>query len=115
MTEPYMKMAEIETKYPNQWVLINQPKTTKYQQVLGGHVIYHGQDQLALYEVVGTLPVGSHSGPGDPAVATVLAGDGGDAARCGAGRSGAGAGRSGARSRVSTVHFTPCKASARLI
>ena len=56
MTEPYMKMAEIETKYPNQWVLINQPKTTKYQQVLGGHVIYHGQDQLALYDVVGTLP-----------------------------------------------------------
>ena len=56
MAEPYLTMAEIEAKYPNEWVLINNPKTTKYQQVLGGHVIYNGPDKLALYDVVGTLP-----------------------------------------------------------
>jgi hypothetical protein len=56
MAEPYLTMAEIEAKYPNEWVLIDNPNTTKYQQVLGGHVIYHGPDKLALYDVMGKLP-----------------------------------------------------------
>ena len=56
MSEQYLTMTEIEAKYPNEWVLINNPKTTKYQQVLGGYVIYNGPDKLALYDVVGTLP-----------------------------------------------------------
>ncbi len=56
MAEPYLTMAEIESKYPNEWVLINNPKTTKYQEVLGGHVIYNGPDKLAMYELVSKLP-----------------------------------------------------------
>jgi hypothetical protein len=56
MNDPYLTMAEIEAKYPNQWVLINKPKATKSQEVLGGYVIYHGSDKLALYDVVGKLP-----------------------------------------------------------
>jgi hypothetical protein len=56
MNEPYLTMAEIEAKYPNEWVLINKPKATKHQEVLGGYVIYHGPDKLALYDVVGKLP-----------------------------------------------------------
>ena len=56
MGERYMTMAEIEATYPNEWVLINNPKTTKYQVVLGGYVIYHGPDKLALYAVVDELP-----------------------------------------------------------
>jgi hypothetical protein len=56
VNEQYLTMGEIEAKYPNQWVLIDKPKTTKYQQVLGGYVIYHGSDKLALNDVVKQLP-----------------------------------------------------------
>lgn len=56
MGERYLTMAEIERLYPNEWVLINNPKATKYQEVLGGYVVYHGADKLALYERVKDLP-----------------------------------------------------------
>ena len=56
MGESYMTMAEIEKKYPNEWVLIDNPKTTRYQEVLGGQVVYHGPDKLALYRKVDELP-----------------------------------------------------------
>ena len=39
MTEPYMKMTEIETKYRNLWVLIADTKSDRRYQLLGGHVV----------------------------------------------------------------------------
>lgn len=56
MGEPYLTMAEIEAKYPNEWVLIDRPSMTGYQQILGGFVIHHGPDKAALYERVKQLP-----------------------------------------------------------
>ena len=38
MNEPYMKMAEIETKYRNLWVLIADTKSDRRYQLLGGSV-----------------------------------------------------------------------------
>ena len=56
MARTYQTMAEIEKLYPNEWVLIDDPKTTKYQVVLGGYVVTHGADKLAIYEEVNKLP-----------------------------------------------------------
>ena len=57
MTRSYQTMAEIEKQYPNEWVIIDQPKTTKYQAVLGGYVVYHGTDRLPLYEFLKAMPI----------------------------------------------------------
>ncbi len=40
MYGPYLTIAEIKAQYPNQWVLIGNPKLTKYHDVLGGVVIF---------------------------------------------------------------------------
>jgi len=68
MNEPYLTMAEIEAKYPNEWVLIDRPTTTKFQEVLGGYVIFHGHDRSAIHAKVDELPTPfnvavRHTGP----------------------------------------------------
>lgn len=45
MGEQYLTMAEIEKLYPNEWVLLDRPKTTRYQEVLGGYVKFHSGDR----------------------------------------------------------------------
>ena len=49
MNEPYMKMAEIETKYRDQWVLIADAKFDKYDRILGGHVELHHADGVEFH------------------------------------------------------------------
>jgi hypothetical protein len=49
MAEPYMTMAEIEAKYPNEWVLIDNPKLTRYQEVLAGVVVMHSADRAEFH------------------------------------------------------------------
>ncbi|MDB5312779.1 MAG: hypothetical protein JWO38_6981 [Gemmataceae bacterium] len=56
MSESYLTMAEIEARYPNEWVLIDRPRKTRYEEVLGGYVVYHGPDKLALYSKIDELP-----------------------------------------------------------
>jgi hypothetical protein len=47
-------MAEIETKYPNQWVLIANPKMgRKPKWVLGGHVVLHSPDRAEFLRMLG--------------------------------------------------------------
>ena len=46
MSEPYLTMAEIEAKYPNEWVLIDRPKyRSQFQELLGGRVLWHAADR----------------------------------------------------------------------
>jgi hypothetical protein len=52
MAEAYLTMAEIEAKYPNEWVLLANPKVTKYQEVLGGVVILHAPDREEFYRLM---------------------------------------------------------------
>ncbi len=56
MSEPYLTMAEIEQRYPNEWVLLDKPRTNRVQQVLGGQVVFHSPDKLAVYDRVKALP-----------------------------------------------------------
>jgi hypothetical protein len=46
MAEPYLTMAEIEAKYPNEWVLIANPTSRRRSlEVTGGHVVLHCADR----------------------------------------------------------------------
>ncbi|HEV3436461.1 MAG TPA: hypothetical protein VG122_03820 [Gemmata sp.] len=56
MNEQYLTMGEIEAKYPNQWVLIDKPKTTKYQEVLGGYLVMHSADRKEFIRLVFDYP-----------------------------------------------------------
>ena len=54
MAEPYLTMAEIEAKYPNEWVLIANPKMgKKHEWVLGGTVVVHSADRAEFLRLVG--------------------------------------------------------------
>lgn len=45
MSEPYLTMAEIKAKYPNEWVLIDNPKLSRCQEILAGTVVLHAADR----------------------------------------------------------------------
>jgi hypothetical protein len=53
MSEQYLTMAEIEAKYPNHWVLLANPKLTRYQEVAGGVVVVHSPDRAEYLRLVG--------------------------------------------------------------
>jgi hypothetical protein len=56
MNEPYLTIAEINAKYPNQWVLLANPTLTRLHEVRGGHVLFHTADRLELYRWFEALP-----------------------------------------------------------
>jgi hypothetical protein len=56
VVEPYLTMAEIEAKYPNLWVLIDKPETTRYQEVLGGYLVMHSTDRQEFMRLVFKYP-----------------------------------------------------------
>ena len=43
---------EIEKRYPNEWVMIEDPEVDEHNEVLGGKVIAHSPDRLAAYQVL---------------------------------------------------------------
>jgi hypothetical protein len=46
MSEPYMTMAEIEAKYPNEWVLMDHFTTErKSGKLAGGRVLLHAPNR----------------------------------------------------------------------
>lgn len=46
MTTEYLTMAEIEAKYPNEWVLIDRPRETRSKKDReGGYVVFHSPDR----------------------------------------------------------------------
>lgn len=45
MSNEYLTMAEIEKRYPNEWVLIDRPNSTRLHEVLGGYVVAHSPDR----------------------------------------------------------------------
>lgn len=60
MARAYQSIQEIEQHYPNELVLIDAPKTTRSEEVLGGFVICHGRDKSVLVEVIKKLPQPCH-------------------------------------------------------
>lgn len=57
MELPYLTMAEIEAKYPNEWVLLDRPKVNeKTLEVLGGHVVLHSSTRGEFDEGLSKAP-----------------------------------------------------------
>jgi hypothetical protein len=44
MNAEYLTMAEIEKKYPNEWVLLDRPAKDRNGDVTGGYVLLHHPD-----------------------------------------------------------------------
>jgi signal peptidase I len=68
MAEPYMTIAEIEAKYPNEWVLVDKLKKGRDGMAVGGTVVVHSPEREAVYRAAGALPVPRdvaifHTGP----------------------------------------------------
>jgi hypothetical protein len=46
MSAEFLTWAEIEKKYPNEWVLIDRPKSRRGSlEVVGGYVVFHTPDR----------------------------------------------------------------------
>lgn len=56
MSEPYSTLAEIEAKYPAEWVLIDRPRLTKYQELRGGYVVCHDRNRDVVDGVLALRP-----------------------------------------------------------
>jgi len=54
MTES-LSMAEIEARYPAEWVLIGAPETDQYKRVLNGQVLHHSKDRDEMYSQALTM------------------------------------------------------------
>lgn len=50
-----MTWDQMVSRFNSEWVLINKPKTDKYEQVSGGEVLYHGLDRRRAYEIAKDL------------------------------------------------------------
>ena len=51
----YQTIAEIERAYPDQWVLIDQPRQNRYEEMLGGTVVFNSSKREDVYDKVGEL------------------------------------------------------------
>jgi hypothetical protein len=56
MSEPYLTIAEIEAKYPNEWVLLDKLKTRRDGTALGGVVVAHSAEREPVYRACEQLP-----------------------------------------------------------
>ena len=45
-----LSLAEIEARFPSEWVLLEDPVTNEVQQVLAGKVRYHSKDRDEVYD-----------------------------------------------------------------
>ena len=51
-----LTMEEIEARYPNSWILIDQPELDQYQRVIRGRVVFTDSDRDRVYRIALDLP-----------------------------------------------------------
>ena len=56
MTEPYLTIAEIECRYPNEWVLLDGVKTDRQLRVKSGFILHHTPDRLEMDRWMVAIP-----------------------------------------------------------
>jgi hypothetical protein len=56
MTETYLTADQIYAQYPDQWVLLDRPKSDRYQNLLGGYVIVASADRAVIEAHLVSLP-----------------------------------------------------------
>ena len=45
-----MTIGEMKAQFPNEWVLIGDARTDEDRQILGGTVLWHGEDRKEMYD-----------------------------------------------------------------
>jgi hypothetical protein len=55
-----LTMAEIEARFPKEWVLLGDPETNEYQEVLRGRLIFHSSDRDEVDRQALLLPIPRH-------------------------------------------------------
>ncbi|MBV9122453.1 MAG: hypothetical protein JO112_03695 [Planctomycetes bacterium] len=50
-----LTLAEIQTRFAGEWVLIENPQTNEALKVQGGHVLFHSKDRDEVYRQVVAL------------------------------------------------------------
>ncbi len=56
-----MTIEEIYARFPDEWVLIDQPETDEHQRVRRGHVVFHSPDRDAVDAKSLEMPVPRHA------------------------------------------------------
>jgi hypothetical protein len=51
-----MTIAEMESRFPSEWILIGNPQTDQYLEVRGGKVLWHSKDRDEVYQKAIELP-----------------------------------------------------------
>jgi hypothetical protein len=51
-----MTMAEINERFPSEWVLLVDPQTDENSEVLSGKVVYHSKDRVEVDRKAMALP-----------------------------------------------------------
>ncbi|MEX1095616.1 MAG: hypothetical protein WED34_06170 [Planctomycetales bacterium] len=51
-----LTIDEIDERYPDEWVLLDDPQVDESQEVVGGKVIFHGKDRNAMYRAAQAVP-----------------------------------------------------------
>ncbi|MHB1425622.1 MAG: hypothetical protein ACYC3I_20835 [Gemmataceae bacterium] len=55
-----MTMAQINQRFPSEWVLLSDPQTDENLEVLGGTVICHSKDEVEIHRKAMELPIPRH-------------------------------------------------------
>jgi len=55
MVDVALSLAEIEAQFPEQWVLVEDPRTNAALEVAGGTVRWHGKDRDEAYRKAAEL------------------------------------------------------------
>jgi hypothetical protein len=51
-----LTLSEIESRYPSEWVLVENPETDDSLNILGGSVVFHSHDRDEVYRKAIDLP-----------------------------------------------------------
>jgi len=52
-----LTIEEINARYPDEWVLIDNPQMSRSHKILGGSVAFHSKDRDKAYRAANRLPV----------------------------------------------------------
>jgi hypothetical protein len=55
-----MTMEEIETRFPEEWILIDRPEKDEFGRIARGRVVFHGPDRDEVYAKALDLPIPRH-------------------------------------------------------
>ena len=57
MNDPYLTLAEIEQRFPNEWVMLRDPRVDRRTQAaVGGYLLFHSGDRAEFDRLIRAVP-----------------------------------------------------------